>query len=260
MTAEAIATATPATATYGLVGLNSISMSGNGETDSYNSANGAYSHGSAGSNGSVASNGNITLSGNADVNGDARPGIGKSVSHSGNASVSGSMAALTSTLSYAAASAGSYATVNDNGTIPSQFKNNGDFGMSGNNTLNLSAGNYYFDDFSLAGNATLNITGAVTLYVTGNVSLSGNMSISQNLPSNFKIRNVSTGSITISGNGSLYADVYSPQGSVSLSGNGDFYGALVGKTLTISGNGGVHYDTALGGQNGGSAGTISMVK
>jgi len=52
-TASAIATAT-STYGYGLVGLQSVTMSGNGYTDSYNASAGAYSAGSAGTAGHVA--------------------------------------------------------------------------------------------------------------------------------------------------------------------------------------------------------------
>jgi len=219
---------------YGIVGLDSVSMSGNAKTDSYNSSNGVYTSSSAGTAGSVYSNGNITLSGNATVNGDAQPGIGKTVKMSGNADVTGSTTTQTSAMEF------------NDASLPSSYTSGGSFSKSGNGSTTLTAGNYYYSSFSLSGNHTLQISGKVTVYVNGNVSLSGTVNTGSNLPSNFEIRVLaSSSSVAISGNGSLYADVYAPKSSLSISGNGNFYGRFVGKSFTVSGNGKLHYDTAI---------------
>ena len=64
------------------------------------------------------------------------------------------------------------------------------------------------------------------------------------------------GSMTISSNAALYADIYAPQSNITLSGTGDIYGAVVGKSITMSGTSNIHYDLSLSGSNG----AVSLVE
>ena len=116
---------------YGIVGLNYVTLSGSAQTDSYNSSVASYSPGSAGSNGSVASDGSVTLSGSADIHGIVWQMQGQSFNTSGGATV-GSQQTLSASLSYPAASSAAAETTNNNGTIPSQYLNNGGISLSGN--------------------------------------------------------------------------------------------------------------------------------
>jgi hypothetical protein len=232
---------------YGLVGLDWVKISGNGLIDSYDSARGPYSNIGALSGGDVTSNGDITLSGNAHVRGDVHPGVGQSVRLSGNAQVSGSRSPLTESLSYPDAA------------LPAQYDNGGSLNISGNKRVDLPAGAHYYNGFSISGNATLNISGPVTIYVDGDVELGGNANVFENLPRNFRIVVLGAGSVTTSGNGTLYADIYAPQSVIKIAGNGDFFGAAVGKTLEISGNGDVHYDQQLG-AGGVPSGSVVLIR
>ena len=94
VSASATACRTGNTSTYSMIGLSGISFSGSGYTDSYNSANGPYSAGSANKKGGIASNGNITLANTVSINGDARCGVGKTTTITGSATVSGLNAPL----------------------------------------------------------------------------------------------------------------------------------------------------------------------
>lgn len=245
--ASAVAVYASGSAGYGLVGIDSADMNGNASTDSYNSSAGPYSSASARAAGSVSSNGNITLTGNARISGDARPGPGRTVTRTGNAAVTGSTAPLSAPLSYPPPA------------LPESYISGGSVNLNGNDTLTLPAGVYYYSGLSVSGNATIRTTGQVTIYVAGSVSLSGNAVIHQNRPENFRIRVLGSGPVSVSGNGDLWADIYAPNSAVSFSGNGEFYGAMVGRTLTVSGNGAIHYDESLGGY-GASAGRVSLVK
>ena len=81
------------------------------------------------------------------------------------------------------------------------------------------------------------------LYISGNgiVNAAGNAANCQlwGLPS--------LTSLTYSGNGTFIGTVYSPEAVCTLTGNGDMSGAVVGKSVTLGGNGNFHYDEALGG-------------
>src|SRR5438552_4386841 len=94
---------------YGIVGIDGVSLTGNPTIDSYRSIDGAYSAMTRGYNGNVASNGDITLTGSSQILGNASPGIGKSVI---GGYVSGAKTSLTQALVYPAASAGSAKTSN----------------------------------------------------------------------------------------------------------------------------------------------------
>ncbi len=50
----------------------------------------------------------------------------------------------------------------------------------------------------------------------------------------------------LTGNGNSYGAIYAPAAAITVSGNGGVYGALTGITVNFSGNGGLHYDEALG--------------
>jgi hypothetical protein len=79
--------------------------------------------------------------------------------------------------------------------------------------------------------------------VTGAVSLAGGITTAQNLPTNLKIRMVTTNTTaTFNGNTAIYCDFYGPQTSVAISGNADYFGRIIGKSIAVSGAGELHFD------------------
>jgi hypothetical protein len=226
-------------------GRGNITLSGNAYTDSYDSRNGAYnvngnrdSHGDASSDSTAP--GTFSLNGNATINGSAEIGPGGNTSTgfvlTGNAMITGGKtnesAAWNLPLS----------------TIPNSVTNQGPLSISGNRTVTLGTGTYWFSSISISGNGRLVTTGPVVIFVTGNMSISGNgISTAGNLPPNLLLYGAQgCNSISISGNGDFYGAVYAPAASVSVSGNGRTFGAVTGNTVSYSGNGGFHYDKALG--------------
>jgi len=119
----------------------------------------------------------------------------------------------------------------------------------------LNEGTYWFSSLSITGNGQLVINGAVKIYVTGNIDVGGNgVATANNLPTNLLLygtvdpnnsANKCT-SVSIHGNGDLYGAVYAPEADIQTSGNAAVYGSLTGKSVKINGNGGFHYDEALG--------------
>ena len=161
---------------------------------------------------------------------------GTSFTASGNSSVvaPGQAIKLSSTLSYPTP------------TLPASYTSQGSLNGSGNGSLTLTTGNYYYTNFSVSGNYTVNITGQVNVYCSGAVTLSGNFSTSANLPSNFHIYETGSSAVKISGNSTIYASVDAPLSAITISGNSDFYGNAIGKSISLSGNMGIHYDESLG--------------
>lgn len=86
------------------------------------------------------------------------------------------------------------------------------------------------DDMKFSGNGYLNKNAvASTLQIFGVTSSSG-----------------TSRSLQVSGNGNFTGVLNAPSYDLTISGNGSFVGTAIGKTATISGNGGFHYDEALG--------------
>jgi hypothetical protein len=140
-------------------------------------------------------------------------------------------------------------------------------------TYILTSGNYQVS--GLSGKVYIATNAQVTLYVTGNVSLSGqdqvdispeNASLtiymggsSFSTSGNAGLNNLSQNpmalaiyglpsntSISLGGNAALSATVYAPQADFSLGGGGnntyDFVGASITKTVTMNGHYNFHYD------------------
>jgi hypothetical protein len=243
----------------GVIGFTSISLNGNPNVDSYDSTVGTYASqvkgGHAGSNGNLATNGNISTSGSGQIWGSATPG--PSGKYSGGFKVSGSTSPAKSNMTVP-----TYAY-----TPPGVAKT----AWSGSGTLN--AGTYQYKSMSLVSKDLLKISGNVTIYVDGSISSTGQAAIEvlsgakltihhgsgtisiagggvindNAKPSTLKIYSATTSSLSIGGNAAFFGSVNAPKASFSKVGTADYYGSIVASTVSIVGNGGVHYDTSLGG-------------
>ncbi|MEK7205070.1 MAG: hypothetical protein AAB254_06130, partial [candidate division NC10 bacterium] len=140
-------------------------------------------------------------------------------------------------------------------SIPAGLVNQGPLTISGNREVVLSEGTYWFTSISITGNGRLRTTGAVKIYVTGNIDVGGNgIATAGNLPPNLLIYGTvdpgdpsqKTTEVKIHGNGDFFGAVYAPSAAIDVYGNGAVFGALTGNTAKINGNGGFHYDEALG--------------
>jgi hypothetical protein len=137
----------------------------------------------------------------------------------------------------------------------------------------VTAGKYYnTGDLSLSSQNVMGIFGNVTLYVTGNFSISGQASIyiapnssltlyvggptitvagngivnaTQNA-ANLTVYGLTTcTNVQMAGNGAFYGQIDAPQSTLTVTGNGDMFGAFTAGAIQLKGNGAVHYDQAL---------------
>ena len=232
------------------VGLNYVTITGGSYTDSYDSGTGAYNGGSATQNGNTCSNGNITLNGGSWIKGQGHPGKGFTVNAP--SYVTGSTTPLTTALSEPAVAVGNAASSNNNNAIPvsAQHKNplagNGSYTLSGGDSDWLPPGTYYFSALTLTGSASITITGKTIIYVTGDINISGGSLLNTTqLPANCQLYGMGN-KVDLSGATQTFATVYAPTADITRSGgNSDFFGMMVGKSLTLSGGGGCHFDQAL---------------
>ena len=246
VTVEAVAKG--GTRPYGLIGLNSVSITGNGAaTSSYASAAAV----APGDRGDVASNGNITLGGSAQVNGKTYSG-----GTSTGGTVTGGRESLPAPISYPNGDAATFATSNNNGSIPTWAYvwpgvSSNSISLTSGAVLTLPAGNYYLKDITMSGGSELKFAGPSTVYCYGNFHMTGNTETSANLPQNLRLvmcpgpGGVVPGSVYVSSSANLYASIYAPQSAITIAGSGSIYGSVLGKTVSISGSAQIVYDLSL---------------
>lgn len=225
---------------YAVFAENNITMTGNATVDSYNSNDGPYGNGNQDSDGDIATNstGNstVSLSGNVSVDGDAIVGPSGDpssvISLGPNSTITGTQTPAAEETSY--------------DVISTDIESEGPLSVTGNTTQYLLPGTHRFDSIQISGNGTLLPTGQVTIYVDGEINISGNgIATASDLPTNCIIYATTSSDIKIAGNGNLFAGIYAPLASVKNVGNGTIYGAIVAREYKQTGNGSIHYDEAL---------------
>jgi hypothetical protein len=258
-------------------GCPAITFSGNGTTDGYTTAgytylnaSGAYGATSNLIGGTIGTNGTVSLAGNSTIGGS----IGAVNASSGNCPagllINGNNAGMaknqippnaltampSTTVATPPAPSPLPPTTNVSYTKATSLTpgSYGNISISGNATVTLAPGTYNVNSLSIAGNGTITISpasGAVVINVAGvgqanPISIAGNgLTNPSYLPNNEVIDYAGTGTVSIAGNGVMYAIVDAPNAALTYSGNGSIYGALVGNTIVDSGNGAIHFDTAL---------------
>lgn len=246
--------------------------------DPNKSTNGLYDESKRQQNGDIATDGQLIEAGNAHIYGDVATNAGDV---SGAANITGiertdfyqepipvgapswglfnpAPAAVTNTTTLnASATSGSAASRYQLSTIS----------IEGSKTLTLS-GNpdgsptyieiYVTGDISLTGNAQIIVQPGVSakIYFGGNVDVAGNGILnSNNQPLDLQLfgiqpplGTVSSPHVNLGGNAQVSASVYAPNHDVSVNASGSHghvYGSIVGKTVTMTGVTNLHYDEAL---------------
>mgnify|MGYP001329633732 CR=1 FL=1 len=149
-----------------------------------------------------------------------------------------------------------------------------DVDFASNGRLEIAGGDvvmFVDGDFKIAGDAALTIApdSSLTVFVTGTTELSGsfrmndiNVVNTEGVPAFAIFSSVQQDSLSgwqpkgvkLSGNGKLVATVYAPFTNVEFSGSGEIYGSVLGKGVSVTGNGRIHFDEALGDVEVGSGG------
>ena len=161
----------------------------------------------------------------------------------GGAATYGTRQVLSSSLVFPVPSAGSYATTNSNANLGLP-PDGGNLSFS-SGSFTVPSGTYYIDSFAMTG-GTLTCSGPVTIYVNGNVTISGgSFTPYNNLPTNLTVKVVTAAAVNLSGISSFYADIQAPSSSITINGIADMYGRLIGSTLNVTGSCRLHVDTSL---------------
>jgi len=251
-----------------LIGLDSVTISGTGYADSYDSDGGYPATKSSLAN--ILSNGTITIansgkawgnvrstragvviSGASSVTGNATAGT--TVSISGSSTVGGTVMnnalAPLMTIPVVTACGPAYSSNSGISGSYSYNQNTGDLTVSGVNIAILANGTYCFHNLTLTNSAQLKVNGPVVIRLTGKLSVGGasNLNNTTGIPGNLQILSSYSGSngVTLNNGANNLVMIYAPQTNVSISGVGTMFGGIVGKTIVISNSGKVHYDTEL---------------
>jgi Putative Ice-binding-like adhesive domain len=126
--------------------------------------------------------------------------------------------------------------------------------VNGNVTIYCTqTGNY---SVKISGNGYIEIMpgASLTLYAAGDVSVSGGGVVNDNgLASSLTIYGLPTSTkFSYSGGADFIGVVDAPDADFAFTGSARAIGAFVANTVTVSGNGGVHWDSSLGSGSGGS--------
>lgn len=210
-------------------------------------------------NANIISNGTVTLRGGTTAFGNLRPGPGQVPVIKGSPIyVSGEMTPLTSRK-----------------TLPPvayepTIETAGDMTLS-EGRATLTAGDYRFHKIEAKNSSEIRIQGDVTLYLDGDLKLSGQAKIVLDPDASLTIyqagKNMAldgggvantsgradhlvvysrADNVSIGGVSELYGAVYAPNASISVAGVPEIYGSLIGRQVNLSGTVRFHYDETLG--------------
>ena len=272
-----------------MMSLNKLDLNGNNVyTDSFDSSdptkstNGRYDSAKKQANGDIASNDTVTNSvdiGNADIYGTASTGPGGTVKMGKNGSVGPTFVSSDRADTVAAGVAKGWIRNDFKAdvpavTLPTGLSSAANLGNISGNWGFYGSGDYRANGISLSSGDTVTFNGNTRIYVTGNISISGNAKIviapgctleiyaagSVAIAGNGVVNTGNTAtscqfyglptstSWSLSGNGVWVGTVYAPQADLSLNGggaNGDMSGSIVAKSITLNGQVQFHYDEAL---------------
>ncbi|MEJ7601742.1 MAG: hypothetical protein WKG01_27830 [Kofleriaceae bacterium] len=250
---------------HALFGKDEIKMTGHSVTNSYNSATSTFtlsnSDADLGTNGSGCAD--ITLSGGVVVNGDIQYGVdGTSCAISNNSStITGTTGAQTQNVtlpSVTIPTVGTYhGDVSCSGRcaqplVLASDESYGEVAISSGKGLTLQAGTYVLDGLKLTGGSSVIVgTGPILVYITcaggGGLDLTGgNVTNSTKISTNLVfMTGPACTDVKVAGGSGASFGLYAPDADVKISGGSDIYGAVVGKSVTVTGGTGIHYDRAL---------------
>lgn len=237
----------------GVWGMEGIMGDGNIIVDSYDSRNGAYGAGNKNPNGDICSCQDIILNGSVEIWGDAMYGDGYSFVAGGNAyavyGVVDDHPCGTPTFNADFADA---AINNDNQAMGLSGRGRDPFGgtqwdfvLTGNDSLTLPHGTFFFTSALIDGQATLTINGPTTIYITGPAVFTGGGIINNTGdPRNLIIYSIGP-TMTLTGGSGFYGAVVAPQTDVLMWGSGEYWGTILSRTLDMDGDSNIHVDEAV---------------
>ncbi len=234
--------------------------------DSYDSALGDYATqlaagggGYVGDGAVVQTNGALAVASSTAIYGDAHPGANSTLTVAGSSTVTGSMEAMPETrvmppvVTPVIASGGAYATSALGEVLPSGDYNYSSLRINTGDSLTLTGpSRVVLGDWILRSNTAFHIDsagGVVEIYISGNVDLASNSSITTSSASAIPLALYFTGGPTqvasLNSNSEFHGTIYAPEGRVEVSSNFEVFGAIAAKQIECNSNVQIHFDEAL---------------
>ena len=224
----------------GIVGVSEVKMSKSSRCDAYD-----WTTGTNGRGGDVFSNGRIELKDTATIDGDA---IASKISRDGQAKITGQTIVLKTPTTFMEVK------------VPPLVEDLGTINLTASSGIIMGPGSFKVKDLKVTDGGTLfvdNSAGPVTVYVTGQVSISDTAAVvaADPEPENFAIYVASNGNVSLSGGRTrFFGVVYAPRSTLQISGKGELVGAFVGQKIDVSDRAQIHYDKRLRGPLSGAGG------
>ncbi|HYK89450.1 MAG TPA: pilus assembly PilX N-terminal domain-containing protein [Acidobacteriota bacterium] len=225
-------------------GIDSVSLSGNASTDSFDPALGPYGGLNVGNRGSIGSNGSVSFNGSVSVHGDVA--YGPTGTFSGG-DVTGQIIHMSQPRffpplpSFAVGATNISLGGHSSQTIPAGSY--GDISLGSHGVLTLSGGLYYVNSISIGAQAQLVISGPTTIFVKSALDLGGQgVANPTALASNLNIFYAGTNAVSMRGGSQFSAELYAPNATVTMGGNSEFFGSFIGKTISNDGTPDINFD------------------
>lgn len=108
-------------------------------------------------------------------------------------------------------------------------------------SIALAPGNYVVENLNLnfPGSITISPEGAVSIFVTGNLNLGGDVNLG-GVPSDMEFVVTSSGHVNVSSQGTFVGFLYAPMSVVNI--NSTIFGGVVGGSVTLNSGAAVHFD------------------
>ena len=239
---------------FALFGDASVNVSGDAQTDSYDSSQGPYEDDPASPDYNKSQNGDIGTN----ATGSGGVSVGGSIFIEGQVAVGPSVDDPTSVVTGydPAFITGDPKVVSQPSafplppvTVPGGLTCT-DYTVQGNTTTTLEPGTYCYDDLTIQGNATLTASGDVTIYVTGQLTAQGNSVVGASSDPSRMLFLMSASAEatleqTIQGNNTFYGGIYGPEATFTIQGNAEIFGSVIARQVNVTGNAEIHYDESL---------------
>ena len=143
-------------------------------------------------------------------------------------------------------------TANDNATIGRTQRGRDPFNgspwdlyVTGNDSLTLAGGTYFFTSAMLDGQATITVTGPTKFYVDGPAWFTGGGLINATGDTHNLIIYSSGNDLTLTGGSDFYGAIIAPESTVYLTGGMVAYGTIIADVLDTEGTTTIHVDETL---------------
>jgi Tfp pilus assembly protein PilX len=253
---------------YALFARDTLQISNNTCTDSYNSDSGSYFATQLNDKGNVGSNGYVSIFNSTSIGGNASSATSGGMYMDREDAVTGDTATGVDPLDMNMIDSSQFSWAETVNMAPAGFTGTYSYNpvydrlkIDGSQSLVLSGGVYFFNDIEIKTGGSLQVQAGekVTIYVTGNITLNQSSSLNPGgAAGNVQIYSLGS-SLFIGQSAEFRAAFWGPNAEVTIRNNTDVYGGIVGSKVVVDNHACFHYDRSLAQINLGKTGEMEMI-